>query len=83
MTEYRITTKDNPWDPFTQFDDWFRFDTIDHTYNSSALLARIAMTSPELSEQEYNDELKEAIGWIIAHDPSDMYRCVSRETSDD
>lgn len=25
-----ITTKDNPFDPIDQFDEWFRFDTDKH-----------------------------------------------------
>ena len=26
--EYMLSTIDNPWNPFTNFTDWFSFDTL-------------------------------------------------------
>ena len=46
-----LTTKDNPFDPFEQFDSWLRFD-MDKGYNSCSYLARIAKTSDQLTEKE-------------------------------
>ena len=34
MVEYRLTTIDNPFDPFTEFDQWILFDK-DKGYDSS------------------------------------------------
>ena len=31
LNECALTTIDNPYNPFTQFDDWFMFD-IEHNY---------------------------------------------------
>lgn len=46
-----LTTKDNPFSPFKDFDNWFRFD-VEKGYHSSAYLARIAKTSDSLTDQE-------------------------------
>ena len=43
MSLCALTTFDNPYDPFDQFDQWYMFDT-DKGYNSAAYLARIAKT---------------------------------------
>ena len=71
-----LTTLDNPYNPFTNFDDWFRFDAIDHDYNSSAYLARIARTSDALTDEENDEEIERAIDEILVHDFMKIYRKV-------
>ena len=39
ITEYWVTTTDNPFDPFTQYDDWYRYDET-HGYCTSGYVAR-------------------------------------------
>ena len=39
-----LTTIDNPFDPFTQFDDWLRFDE-EKGYHTCQFLAKIARPS--------------------------------------
>lgn len=51
MVEYMLTTVDNPFDPFTQYDEWLAFDTS-HGYHTNQYLARIVRTSDELSEPD-------------------------------
>ena len=48
-----LTTIDNPFDPFDQFDEWYAFDT-QKGYYSCDYVARLAYTSPELSEYFQN-----------------------------
>ena len=67
MRRCALTTIDNPFDPFEQFDQWFLFD-VEKGYNSCAYLARIAKTSEQLSEPEYNDEIERAIDEIVSLD---------------
>lgn len=76
MAKYAITTIDNPYDPFNQFDSWYMFD-LDHGYNSCSYLDRIAKTSDSLSDKENDEEIERAIDEIIKFDPFNIYKKVS------
>lgn len=78
MTECAITTFDNPYDPFEQFDSWYTFD-VDKGYCSCAYLDRIARTSEQLSDVENNQEIERAIDEIIKYDFGNIYKKVKRE----
>lgn len=73
MRKCFITTKDNPYDPYEEFDPWYRYD-LDHGYDSCGLLDRIAKTSDQLTEQENDREIERAIKEIIKYDVCDLYR---------
>lgn len=75
MTRCFITTVDNPYDPCDQFDQWYRFD-CDHGYNSCGLLARLAYTSSQLTDNENAYEIELAIDQIIKADP--LTTCTGR-----
>ena len=75
MEDIAITTVDNPFDPFTQFDDWKRFDEA-HGYYSCNLLARVALTTDDLSEQEEKDEIEKAIDDICRVHGYSLYKKV-------
>ena len=77
-TECMLTTIDNPFDPFDQFDSWFQFDS-DKGYNSCSYLARIARTSDQLSDDENNKEVERAIDEIIRYDFMNIYKKVKRK----
>lgn len=72
-----LTTLDNPYDPFTQFDEWYQYDTT-NGYNTCGYIARIAKTSNELSDVDYNLEVDRAIDEIIKFDPLNIYVKVSQ-----
>lgn len=73
MVKYALTTVDNPFDPFTQFSQWFAFDT-DKGYNSCSYLDRVARTSDQLSETENSEEIERAIDEIIKYDFRNIYK---------
>jgi len=75
--QYMVTTIDNPFDPFTQFDEWNAFD-IDKGYHTNAYLARVVRTSPELSDEAQEVVLLDAINEIISENVLGIYKKVSK-----
>lgn len=71
----RLTTFDNPYDPFTQFDQWFLFD-VTKGHNTCDYLGRIARTSEQLSQEENDLEVERAIDEIIGLDFMNKYKKV-------
>ena len=67
-----LSTIDNPFNPFEDFDSWFLFD-VEKGYNSCAYLARIARTSNEFTEEEEAEEIERAIDEIIKYDFMNLY----------
>lgn len=67
MRAAAITTSDNPFNPFDQFDDWFNYDFI-KGYCSCSYLDRIARTSNQFTEEENNEEIERAIDEIVKFD---------------
>ena len=70
-----LTTFDNPFNPFENFNEWFRFDT-DKGYNSCGFVDRIARTSDALSDEENDREIERAIDEIIKYDFMNIYKKV-------
>lgn len=61
---YMLSTSDNPYNPFKQFNEWYTYDTT-HGYNTLSYLARIALTSNELTEEENQKIIDQAVNEII------------------
>lgn len=74
-TKVALTTIDNPFNPFEEFDSWFLFDE-EKGYHSCAYLGRIARTSDELSDEENEIEIERAIDEIIKYDFMNIYKKV-------
>ena len=75
MVASRLTTTDNPFDPFTQFQQWM---TWDHNagYDTPNYLARVVITSDELSEADQDLAIEHAIDEILEEQPDGIYRRV-------
>lgn len=73
-----LTTTDNPFDPFTQFDDWYAFDT-QNGYDSCGLLARVACTSNELSPSTFDACVEQAIDFICLFNPNGKFKKVTKD----
>jgi len=78
-TEYMLTTVDNPFDPFTRFDEWLEYDNK-MGYNTPAFLDRIANVSNDMSEPDQALAIQEAIDEIVYENVSGMWRKVSRDS---
>lgn len=61
---FMLTTLDNPYNPFTQFDEWDAFDK-QHGYFTCAYLARITTSSDDLSEADQALAIDKAMNEIV------------------
>jgi arsenate reductase-like glutaredoxin family protein len=75
-TQYVLTTVDNPFNPITEFDQWFQWD-VSAGYNTAALLARITKSSTELSEPDQALAIQQAIDEIVEENVSGMHRKIA------
>ena len=73
MVRCFLTTFDNPYSPYEEFEKWYQYD-IEHGYNSSGLLMRIAETSSQFTDNENAYEIEKAIDKIVAADPINIYK---------
>jgi hypothetical protein len=78
--EYMLTTVDNPFDPFTRFDEWNQYD-IAMGYNTASFLDRVAYVSDELSEPDQVLAIQQAIDEIVQENVSGMWKKVSRTSA--
>ena len=79
MALHMLTTIDNPYNPCTQFDDWYAWDQ-QAGYYTPEFLARVAITSDELSERDQELAIEIAIDEIVKENVLGIYRKVSIET---
>lgn len=62
-----LSTTDNPWDYFDQWEDWYEFDTNQKKYGTCAYIGRIARTSEQLSEAENQAEIERAVDEVLKY----------------
>lgn len=76
VVEHMLTTVDNPWNPFTHFDEWRAFDEA-QGYHTSSFLARIVRSSEALSEDQQSQAIEDAIDEVVRENVLGLYRKVS------
>lgn len=75
-TDFMLTTFDNPINPFTEFDAWFKEDhRLGH--NCCELLAKVSAVSDVSSEEIREQDTLKAIDYIVDREPM-VYRKVSK-----
>lgn len=77
-TVCRLTTFDNPFDPFEDFASWLSFDN-EKGYNTCGYLDRIAKVSDDMTQKEVNEEIERAIDEIILYNPLNIYKKVKKQ----
>lgn len=75
MALHMLTTVDNPFDPVTQWDDWLAYDES-RGYFTNSFLARVARTSPDLSDADLESAIEYAIDEIVQENVNGLYRKV-------
>lgn len=68
MARTLITTTDNKFNPFTQYERWAAYDEVECGYYTMPYLARIAATSPEMSPGELDRAIEAACDEICKMD---------------
>lgn len=76
--EPMLTTIDNPYSPFDQWNLWYAFDE-QKGYHTTSYLARVANATFQLGEEEEMKEIDDAIDEIVAFDLIGMYKKVYRK----
>ena len=72
MAAVMLTTIDNPFNPFTHWNEWIRYDE-DKKYFTCGYLDRIAKTSYELSDADNQLEIERAIDEIVKLNINGLY----------
>lgn len=75
MQRYMLTTVDNPYDPASQFDEWYKFDH-ERGYYTDQRLAKIAKTSINLTDAENQRIINGAVDDFIRLDELGLFKRV-------
>lgn len=78
MADVMLTTIDNPYNPFTEWNEWLQFD-LAMGYDTSGYLARVTITSDELSEADQDWAIEDAIDEIVRENVLGIYKKVENE----
>jgi hypothetical protein len=70
-----LTTVDNPFNPYTQFEDWLAFDRA-AGYDTLEFLGRIVRTSDDLSEADQDLAIEQGIDEIVRENVLGLYKKV-------
>ena len=71
--QYMLTTIDNPYNPFIDFDSWWAWDRASG-YFTCELLGRIVASSSELSDADQDLAIELAIDEIVTENVLGVYR---------
>jgi hypothetical protein len=76
MAVHMLTTVDNPYNPFTEYDEWSSWDERSGYYTPQ-FLARLTMSSTELSDADQSLAIEQAIDEIVNENVLGIYRKVA------
>lgn len=76
-TDYMLTTIDNPFNPFTNFNEWYKFDMM-KGYDTCGYLGRLASLSNYISDELNEDEIDFTMDQIIESEPT-FYKKVTKD----
>jgi hypothetical protein len=79
MKQVALTTTDNPFDYFKDFDRWRHFDEDEKGYFTLSYIARIANADPLLPPAILEQIWEEAIDEICKFNLTGNYKKISRE----
>lgn len=74
-TAHMLSTSDNPWNPWTNFKEWNAYDMA-AGHHTLAYLARITVSSEELSQADQDLDVENAIEEILRLNINGLYIAV-------
>lgn len=77
VAEHMLSTTDNPYNPFTDYRNWYAFDS-QHGYHTPEYLARIAKVSDDLSDADQSQAIEDAINEIVDFNVLGIYTKVPK-----
>lgn len=77
VTEVFLTTIDNPYDFFDDFNRWYAYD-VSKGYNTCSLIDRIAMISDEESNENINKEIERVVDKLAKWNLNGKYKKISK-----
>lgn len=80
--EVWLTTLDNPYDPFENFEVWNRFDE-DHGYFTRNRICRVLNGDIEFDDERYQQFLEDAIDTLLDFNLFGNWKKVERYVDDD
>ena len=75
MADVALTTTDNPYSPFSEFDEWYNYD-LERGYDCCGYIDRMSfgqLDSKSLSEEEESEIIESIINDIVTTDPTGLY----------
>ena len=78
IVESMLTTTDNPHNPFDDYPAWFSFDAR-RGYHTASFLARLVVTSENISDADQRLAIEQAIDEIVAENITGLYKKVTKE----
>ncbi len=85
--DYWVTTSKNPYDPFTQWADWYHYDEYEKRYCTTGLMARFSSCSDDDPESWKRESDLRAATIIINEIPllsdDEEYVLVTRDVPDE
>ena len=72
---HMLSTSDNPWNPWTHFTEWHAYD-MQAGHHTLAYLARITVSSDEISEADQDLAVELAIEEILRIHGGELYVAV-------
>ena len=72
-----VTTIDNPWNPFTHWDEWYEYDESSG-YHTCGLVARLSIVSDDLSEYDHDQAVDDAQLRLIKLNPLGVHKIIAK-----
>lgn len=68
MAQVMLSLASNPYNPFTQYNEWKRFDSSEG-YDTAGFLARLVQSSEVLSEPDQELAVEQAVDSVLLNQP--------------